>query len=85
MSSGGINVRIDKSTHRRVVISALEVVERGLSVLGLTAMPDYTLDAHTKSHGFHVEVVCGKIFYQVRSIIRNIAQIRKETQISYGM
>lgn len=48
-------------------------------------MPDYTLDAHTKPHGFHVEVVCEKIFYQVRSIIRDIAQIRKATQITYGM
>jgi hypothetical protein len=40
----------------RIVKSALEIVERGLSVLGLTAMPDYTLDTHTKPRGFRVGI-----------------------------
>ena len=40
---------------------------------------------HTNPHGFYVEVVCGKIYYQVSNIMRNIAQIRKAIQITYGM
>ena len=56
LSTTCIAVTIDKSTHRRIVISALEVVERGFSVLGLTATPDYALDTHTKPHGFRVGI-----------------------------
>ena len=41
-----------------VVVSGLEVIEFGLSVLGLTAMLNYALDTHTKSIGFRVGVDC---------------------------
>ena len=37
LSCSGEYIAIDKSTHCRVIISALEIVERGLSVLRLSA------------------------------------------------
>ena len=72
MSSGGVNIRINKPTHRRVVISALEVVERGLSVLGLTAMPDYALDTHTKPHRFRVGILRRYIDLQLTDKLPNV-------------
>ena len=54
LESKGIS--IEESTDLRIVISALEIVERGFSVLGLTTMPDYALHTHTKPHGFRVGI-----------------------------
>ena len=56
LAGGGKSVGVDESAYFGVVITALEVVERGFSVLGLTAMLDYALDTHTKPHGFRVGI-----------------------------
>lgn len=39
LSSGSISIRVDESADFGIVIAGLEVVEPGLSVLGLTAIP----------------------------------------------
>ena len=56
LAGGDEGIGIEESAELWVVISALEIVEPGLSVLGLTAMPDCTLDTHTKPHGFRVGI-----------------------------
>ena len=62
MTSRCIGVGVDEPAHIGIVITGLEIVERGLSVLGLTAMPDYALDTHTKSCGFRVGILCWHCF-----------------------
>ena len=54
LSGAGVGIRIDESAQFGIVIARLEIVERGLSVLGLSAMPIHTLYTHTKPNGFHV-------------------------------
>ena len=48
-------ISIDESAQLGIVITGLEVVERGLSVLWLSAMRSYAFDTHTKSYG----ISCG--------------------------
>ena len=50
-------IGIDESTQFGIVITGLEIVERGFSILGLTAIPDYPLNPHTKPHGFRVGIL----------------------------
>ena len=38
LTSGCIGVRVDESTHLRIVITGLEIVERGLTVVYVTAI-----------------------------------------------
>ena len=49
MSSSRVVVGRDKSTHSRVVISALEIVERGLSLLGLSVRHIYAQSVPTRN------------------------------------
>ena len=58
----GVGICIDESAQFGIVITRLEVVERGLSVLGLTTMPDYALHTHTKPHGFRVGTLAAERF-----------------------
>ena len=56
MAGGGKGVGVKESAEFGIVITGLEVIEFGFSVLGLTAMLDYALDTHTKPHGFRVGI-----------------------------
>ena len=49
-------IGIDESADLRIVITGLEVVERGLSLLGLTARPIYTQSVPIRNRGDFVLV-----------------------------
>ena len=49
LSGAGVGIGIDESAQFGIVITGLEVVERGLSVLGLTTILDYTLLIPTRN------------------------------------
>ena len=72
MSSGYIVIRVDESTHLRIIITGLEIVERGLSLLGLTTIPDYALDTHTKPQGFRVGILRMYIDLQITNIVKTL-------------
>ena len=59
----GVGIGINESAQFGIVITGLEVVERGLSVLRLTTIPNYTLDTHTKPQGFRVGIIDAVVMY----------------------
>ena len=59
LAGGNERIGIDESTHLRIVIAGLQIVEFRLSVLGLATIPDYALHTHTKPHGFRVGILLG--------------------------
>ena len=51
-----IGIGIDESAQFGIVVTGLEVVERGLGVLVLSTMPYYAIYTHTKLHEFRVDI-----------------------------
>ena len=76
MASGGINVRINKSTQLRIVITGLEIVERGLSVLGLARRPVFHQSVPTRNpcDFVWVSLTFGVIFYLFNELWLTIRQ-----------
>jgi hypothetical protein len=56
LAGGGVGISIDEPSHLGIIITGLDVVERGPSVLRLTARPIFAFSSPTKSRRF-----CGGI------------------------
>ena len=56
LAGGGVGIGIDESAQFGIVVTGLEVVERGLGVLVLSTMPYYAIYTHTKLHEFRVDI-----------------------------
>ena len=55
-TAGYGSIIVEEISRLRIVITGLEVVERGLSVLGISTMPVYTQSVPTQNSEFRVGI-----------------------------
>ena len=65
MTGAGVGVSINESTQLGIVITGLEIVERGLSILGLTAMSVHMQFLPTRNLRFRVGILDIRWFLSV--------------------